>query len=1051
MHDLLYALMEIMIALDLFPGADCNLLIAMIFAWLICQKTHSSDVDANEHNRIVQFVCNVTKREQTVKSLLEKNYDGELFQTDRIENSISFFFPYVLNVPDNLRFIDKLFLLYYIMKFNCSWEELQPQVRTWMSKHGVEKDSYFIILAGINRRILDLSFRKKKVNGHLLKCLEILHMFRKDRGVLLEQLCAAKTFNRNRSNNRTLDLSIASDIPAGRKKEHNNMVQGPRPENRIYEEAFRHLVLVSPSAIINTLYYYEKWDDASYEKDFLLEELKRNAIADTLVVNPSPDLIKKIDAENLGYTIAVFDETIKALYDTEFKNTTITTFLNLLQDKNKYDSVLIIINKDVFSHEIAIFNAFSCCAENAEVLISVSESVMDKPIAHKIENVEEESKNIGNGSNSGNKAACNDLKTMVTEMQEHGIHPYSILLIPDEVTLSKPKSKRLLYCRKVDCSYPFVQIFCSDYQQAGYEDASSEQNYFGKLVIRPVRAYVTEKELFNQQGAVKIKAAYDSFCEKQKKKNEEYDKFVYDFSAEIRLPYNLGKGKRPNRKVFYYNPFNLKIDTPSKNKLTKRETESKKKASIEDYIEDTTIDELNDIISKDLNETDKQTLATYTMKTLWMLVRPALLTNPEYNDEFCRSCVFFHGSKFGNLVLRKAEQKDLVEALEEGTGKERAVYIWKQIKLIVSLLIRRKILSDSDVVDQLVEDMKKPKRSGAQEVRDAVDSPCFSLEQQRFLLNYIYEKCDPKQNHGAHYVYEVDSKRVLVAAKFFNGFETGELIPEVWGNISDEPEFSSIAIGQRLVENRDKKEMLIDYAQTSPELKNREEALNPELAAILLKRRDFLQRQCPKAAGDGIPIFLETEPTRKNDKNITRMKLSTAKKTLKEVIDKINAAFPPRLRILPDENDLDTDEILRPFQGDIWKRNFEYSCVNYAHMRGGLLDYIYGRKADLTHDIHYVDYGCKGRLASTSDGYNRWKAKIIHQKIDPTYICFKTDKQKETDIKYSFTDYMRCQYRMKVQTKESHAGTIRVRVRSKHGLKVVATIVHKKQEDAIDE
>ncbi len=204
---------------------------------------------------------------------------------------------------------------------------------------------------------------------------------------------------------------------------------------------------------------------------------------------------------------------------------------------------------------------------------------MNKPTAYMRKNVEEESKNKKIDSNSGNKAACNAPKTMVTEMLEHGIHPYSILLIPDEVTQSMPKSKRLLYCRKVDCSYPFVQIFCSEYQQDGYKDDSSETNFFGKLVIRPVRAFVTEKELFNQPATVKIKAAYDSFCEKQKKQEELkecYETFIYDFSAEIRLRYNLGKGKRPYRKSFYYDPINLEISTPSKNKLTKKETESKK-------------------------------------------------------------------------------------------------------------------------------------------------------------------------------------------------------------------------------------------------------------------------------------------------------------------------------------------------------------------------------------------------------------------------------------------------------------------------------------------
>lgn len=90
----------------------------------------------------------------------------------------------------------------------------------------------------------------------------------------------------------------------------------------------------------------------------------------------------------------------------------------------------------------------------------------------------------------------------------------------------------------------------------------------------------------------------------------------------------------------------------------------------------------------------------------------------------------------------------------------------------------------------------------------------------------------------------------------------------------------------------------------------------------------------PSAAKDDAPIFLNAEPARKNHAKLVRMTWETARKTIKEVIKKVNEAFPGRERIVPDDMFPDIYEVVRPYQGDVLKRNFEYSCVDYTRMKG---------------------------------------------------------------------------------------------------------------------
>lgn len=309
MDKLLRALWKIMIALDLYTGIDRDLLITMIFAWTICESSSTTEKGKNEINRIIQRICALTGREETVRHLLLEYGGSELFQTSVLEECFQFLFPYVSgHILGELRLIDRLFLLYY--SCSCSWDELTGKNRIWMEKHGVSEEQYI----HLNKIEIAPSFREQRINGHFKECLEILDKFHKDHSVLLEQLRAAKCYKWNRTDNKTLDLSIASDIPAGRQKEYNNMLQGPRPENRIYEEIFRHLVEEPPvSEIINKLYYFGKCDDATYETEFLLKELQRDATDNVLVVNPSPDMIREINEEHHDYKVAVFDDVVRDL------------------------------------------------------------------------------------------------------------------------------------------------------------------------------------------------------------------------------------------------------------------------------------------------------------------------------------------------------------------------------------------------------------------------------------------------------------------------------------------------------------------------------------------------------------------------------------------------------------------------------------------------------------------------------------------------------------------------------------------------------------------
>ena len=93
-----------------------------------------------------------------------------------------------------------------------------------------------------------------------------------------------------------------------------------------------------------------------------------------------------------------------------------------------------------------------------------------------------------------------------------------------------------------------------------------------------------------------------------------------------------------------------------------------------------------------------------------------------------------------NLRLKEINPQELKAVMETDAGKMESLYIWKQIQLIVSQLINAEILSGPNMVESIIEELKKPDRSGVDEVRQALDCPGLSLDQQTEGLRLTLEE-----------------------------------------------------------------------------------------------------------------------------------------------------------------------------------------------------------------------------------------------------------------------------------------------------------------------
>lgn len=440
-----------------------------------------------------------------------------------------------------------------------------------------------------------LVFPIREIRGNLMRVIEIHHKYGAKDNIIVENLWKLHQYQASGH----VDYVPNSHPVFKADKQGADIASGMTDDQKMYQACFRELYKEKPTAIINQLFFYDKADDTSYETHVAVKEFLSSAEGAKLIVNPTPDTVRFISNLNQDeLTVSVADEALAGLYSHEMPNVHFVPFKSI--GLCMYDSVLLIIRNEAEYPNWTGYSALNYISEKALVMISAPEAI------------------IKVRSRDNNFSSQNDTDagfvTLRNRLSINGLHVEKILLIPNLLTQSHPKSKRLIVCRKGTTQLHPVRIYNSFYRK-------------NNLTIPLFAAEIPEDLVWSPDQS--IKDAYDHQVKKEKatSTNSYSDKQYYDYSSEIRFRFTMNAGKRNYRvraTLLGHKTKHSLINPPIEKGLASSSSEEAQRK-----IEQVLVyrnDQVREIILSDLfQNTPLELIRQYSIKTLWYIHRPAFL------------------------------------------------------------------------------------------------------------------------------------------------------------------------------------------------------------------------------------------------------------------------------------------------------------------------------------------------------------------------------------------------------------------------------------------
>ena len=777
-----------------------------------------------------------------------------------------------------------------------------------------------------------LQFSTRKIDGHLADVMDIHKRFDAPDNIIIENLWGKIQYRMKGHTDHPFN-----PYPVFMKKiKKMNIASGETVDERLYKEAFNSLSAKKPSHIINQLYYYNLADDASYEIHLALKVFLSMTDGNILIANPTPDTIKFISSMNPdNITIAVADDTLAGIFGYEFGSIRFLPY-NAIGTR-KYDAVLLFVRNEVSSYNWDGFSVLNHVSDAGLAMISAPEAIVKEPLRH-LKNSEQEFDGSGP-------------ITLKDRLDINSLYVESALLVPECLTQSHPKKKRILVCRKeksITERSP-IQVF-----KASYEKDTEI------LTIPQFRAVINEDIFWAPK--VSLSNSYDTqFQKAHEMERKKYTKHpLYCFSPEIRFRFQILPGRKSKR--VRVSLLSHKTNKPIISDIEKGLSSSTLEQACQKIRNLAFQEDITQAIIFDLfSDTPMDSIKKYTLITLWFIHRSPLQDIPGYNDQFCINTVFSDEMRHLSSIFpyKTFSFEEYVSAYKADNHKiQDEELLWKQIGIILAYL-SRKFKIHNPIPSQNKSGKMSP---GAQSVRTAITVRSFTKAQAQKIWNYITEK----DKDG--YLYKRDPIRILVAIRFMTGLPLSEILALNWGNILELKDYGTH--GLYITEKIDEKNNRLLYSDYDPD-RIRIIPIPNELYRILKNRLAYLKEKYPSAAHDSVPIIIDNEPKSPNRKQFANMSVSAGMKEIQAIK---NAVSDGKRVVELESCGIETD--YAAYGGDLFNKNHEYYALENG-CNPGSLKHMYGFAPESTVEMFYIDYENEAILNQTAETLSRWFCSLI--------------------------------------------------------------------------
>lgn len=726
--------------------------------------------------------------------------------------------------------------------------------------------------------------KEEAVSGKLKNVMNQFSKWRYDHTLLFHSYCDLIGVT-EKSFTLWKDVKFGKGIP---------VIGGVAVDETLLEKYVWTIRKVPADQLISLLFYSGDKNLSAYESGFLVPIVLAKDPKGTYILNPSSYMVKDTIGQCKGYV--VWDEHFCLAYSDCFKKNSFFSYDDM--DKLEEDC-RILAEVDEDRDMDALVRAIAGTAPK-ELVVSIPQVLFKKT-----------------------------REVLLQTAGGSGLTISNILLMDTAIFPANPKKRMVLFFR---CDIPKHKIPARILSLQGVEMVLEDEVY-----------HVSDDYL--QTGMMTIRDVIrmnTPAVEVQKRKRPE----EYWFSREIRIrcKYTARDGKKVA--IVSYNSI---PDAAGRSRKISRNIEKGLRFTDENDLKNRLdqvvfLDELSEIIARDVRKSYADRFETLSMKTLWYLYRDRIYNNEFYDDALCMS-IFVDSEQ----ELQKMSYSDFLtgrcpDVLEEvlvgrDTAEQRRILL--QLDILFDALLREGIFRYNPFRDMLG-DLSNRMSEEQYEVRNALVKKNLSISQQKALLAGT---CQTGEWLGSE-----DFRTLVVSFRLLSGIPVREMLALKWSDLVhvEDYDFYQIQVTMRI----DREGKSVIYGTQDDWKRFRLIPLVPELTRQLFirKQRWMAKYKLTEEKMLNLPIFCENYDRRRKQQQIMRYEVVN-----RICRDTIAALKIPKFEVrLPGEKELITN--LNRYYSDLFLSNFRYHANHTCRMTRGEINYLLGLEQEDTYAKHYFDY-----------------------------------------------------------------------------------------------
>lgn len=681
-----------------------------------------------------------------------------------------------------------------------------------------------------------------------------------------------------------------------------------------------------PTDVIKAAFYKNR-NDSAFECGFLLEEFMCELNGDSIIVNPSPDMIIKFEECKRGNCYAIIDPIIAELYKIQFPE---AKFYYVEENPKKIFKRMLIVNRDypVEKTEVLMKWIYWC---EGQVLALLPNTYVDH------------------------------LKYNALSLIRKAEFSIERVLILNKGIIKTKYKKCLLYMTKSSTQTEFWRLENTVLGNKNFKIINQE------IYVEHERYWkddATLIKLWNSKGLIKGKEIIPNEVKE------------IAFSNEIHLFYSI-YADRKNRyagSCWYREIKN--VDPLIYGKRVSQKIEKGLRAKTKDEI----LHKLPQIVFDDrvfpYIYTDIVTKFVHagisiSLKAMWILVRNTMLESRVYDENVLNELFQLGGQELAEYNIENQTEEELIDLLVNKLKVHKSIKYMVQLNVLFEAIRKEKFIRYNPL-REMMDSVNKKASERQQEVRNVLVKKHFSATEEKKIFEFLTKKTWNEMFQKQIPKCVEESIYLLGVIRLFTGMSLREVCALFWSDFVQIEGTNEYQLKvSKFIDSTGK---IISHTSNDDWLKFRCVPVARPLRILLKQRKEYLiTRGISLDKIAYMPIITATEDIAELKKSPKRIlcKTSRAQNFCRKVLQQ--AIKEKQELVLPDaKGELLTD--IYKYGGDIFVTNIKMRLNHYCGMTQGEFNYMLGLNPKDTFSRHYCDYTNSLVQYAMVEKLNRWTA-----------------------------------------------------------------------------